>query len=183
MVLRQKIVLRTWLAIVVAFAGMLGMFASGVSEVGARELSGMLIALGVPLAASINVIIMKKAGHGVDLIPAVLLGGVISALLMLPFILPVQASLHDIGLLAVLGFFQLGFPCMLMVVAAKSLSAPEISLLALLEVLLGPIWAWLGAGEVPTNTTLLGGAVVLGALVFNEIAAMRETRRLLASRS
>lgn len=182
MVLRQKIVLRTWLAIAVAFAGMLGMFASGVSEVGARELSGMLIALGVPLAASINVIIMKKAGHGVDLIPAVLLGGVISALLMLPLILPVQASLHDIGLLAVLGFFQLGFPCMLMVIAAKSLSAPEISLLALLEVLLGPIWAWPGAGEVPTHTTLLGGAVVLGALVFNEIAAMRETRRLLASR-
>ena len=120
---------------------------------------------------------MKKGGHAVDLIPAVFIGGVLSALAMLLglFVLesPFQASVHDLGILAVLGFFQLGLPCMLMVRAARSLTAPELSLLALLEVLLGPLWAWLGAGEVPVSTTLLGGAVVLGALVFNELAAMR----------
>lgn len=175
--LRQKIAQRTWLAIAVAFAGMVGMFASGMSEVGGRELAGMLIAFGVPLAASINVIALKKAGQGIDLIPAVFLGGVFSALLMLPFAMPLQASWHDIAILAILGFFQLGFPCMLMVRAAKTLSAPEIALLALLEVLLGPIWAWLGAGEVPAQATLAGGAVVLGALVFNEVAAMRQPAR------
>ena len=48
-----------------------------------------------------------------------------------------------------------------------------ISLLALLEVLFGTLWAWLGAGETPTTATLLGGAVVLGALVFNELAGRR----------
>jgi drug/metabolite transporter (DMT)-like permease len=105
----------------------------------------------------------------VDLVPAVLLGGVISAVLMRPLALPLQSSWHDIGILAVLGFFQLGFPCTLMVRAARSLSAPEIALLALLEILLGPIWAWLGAGEVPAAATLSGGAVVLSALVSNEL--------------
>ena len=60
-----------------------------------------------------------------------------------------------------------------MVRAAKSLSAPEVSLLSLLEVLLGPLWAWLGAGEVPARETLIGGAVVMAALVFNELAALR----------
>ena len=63
---------------------------------------------------------------------------------------------------------------MLMVRAARNLSAPELSLLALLEVLLGPIWAWLGAGEVPASATMMGGAVVLMALVFNELTAMRK---------
>jgi len=77
-------------------------------------------------------------------------------------------------IMAILGVAQLGFPCMLMVSAARNLSAPEISLLALLEVLLGPIWAWLGAGEVPAPETLSGGAVVLAALVFNELLALRE---------
>ena len=134
-------------------------------------------ALGVPLAASVNVIALKKAGHGVDLIPTVMLGGVLSALMMLPLAWPFQASPHDIGILAILGFFQLGLPCMLMVAASKSLSAPEISLLALLEVLLGPIWAWLGADEVPAQATLMGGAVVVLALVFNEVAAMRQPVR------
>jgi drug/metabolite transporter (DMT)-like permease len=48
--------------------------------------------------------------------------------------------------------------------------------LALLEVVLGPLWAWLGAGEVPAATTLAGGAVVIGALVFNAVAGRRIRR-------
>jgi drug/metabolite transporter (DMT)-like permease len=63
---------------------------------------------------------------------------------------------------------------MLMVHASKTLSAPEIGLLGLLEVLLGPVWAWLGAGEVPVQATLVGGAVVMTALVLNELAALRQ---------
>jgi drug/metabolite transporter (DMT)-like permease len=173
--LHQRIALRTWFSIAVAVAGMAGMFAGGMSAANARELAGMLIAFGVPVASAINVIAMKKAGHGVDLAPAVMLGGVLSALMMLPFAWPFQASMHDIALLATLGFFQLGFPCMLMVSASRALSAPEIALLALLEVLLGPIWAWLGAGEVPSQATIIGGAIVLFALVFNEAAALRRS--------
>lgn len=174
LLLRQVIAVRTWLAIAVAFIGIVWMFASGMSKLDSTQLAGMTIAFGVPVAAAINVITLKKAGQQVDLIPSVLLGGVFSALLMLPFCFPFQASLHDIAILALLGFAQLGLPCMLMVRASKTLSAPEISLLALLEVLLGPLWAWLGANEVPTNETLIGGAVVLAALVFNELAAMRQ---------
>lgn len=181
--LRQRVAPRTWLAILVAVSGMLWMFAGSLSQVGARELAGMAIALAVPLAASVNVIAMKKAGHAIDLIPAVLLGGVFSALLMLPLAWPLQASAHDIGILATLGFFQLGFPCMLMVIAARSLSAPELSLLALIEVVLGPLWAWLGAGETPLQQTLVGGAIVLAALIANELAAMRGGSRALAGNS
>ncbi|GGC71357.1 DMT family transporter [Undibacterium terreum] len=173
-ILHQKIAGRTWLAIAVALIGMVWMFAGGMSRVDAKGLAGMLIAVGIPVAASVNVIVLKKAGKSVDLIPAVLVGGVISGCLMLPFALPLQASLHDIFILAVLGVLQLGFPCMLMVSASRHLSAPEISLLALLEVLLGPIWAWLGAGEVPAAETLAGGGVVLAALVFNELLALKE---------
>ena len=175
MILRERIPARTWWAIAAACLGMGWMFAGSLSEVDQRGLLGMLIALGVPVAASVNVILMKKGGHAVDLIPAVFLGGSISALVMLPFALPLQASLHDVLLLAILGFFQLGLPCMLMVRASASLSAPEISLLCLLEVLLAPIWAWLGAGEMPAQATITGGAIVLIALILNELASMRES--------
>ena len=172
--LHQHIPARTWLAILVALVGMVWMFVDGFSQVDAKGLTGMIVAMGAPVAASVNVISLKKAGQSMDLIPAVFIGGVLSALLMLPLAMPFQTSTHDVFILAVLGFFQLGFPCMLMVRSARSLSAPELSLLALLEVLLGPIWAWLGAGEVPAQATLVGGLVVLIALIFNEIAAMRE---------
>jgi drug/metabolite transporter (DMT)-like permease len=174
--LSEKIPRRTWLAIFVAFAGMLWMFIDGFSKLDARGLIGVMLALCVPFAVAANVIILKKGGQHVDLIPAVFVGGVLSALLMLPFALPLSASLHDIGILAVLGVFQLGLPCMIMVHAAKGLSAPEISLLSLLEVVLGPFWVWLAIGEEPAKATLLGGAVVLSALIFNEVMAFQQDR-------
>jgi drug/metabolite transporter (DMT)-like permease len=173
MFLQQRIASRTWLAITVAFIGMVWMFGSGIAGMDDTHLAGMAVALVVPVAMAVNVTTIKRAGQGVDLIPSILLGGVLSMLAMLPLAWPLQASLHDIGILAILGIFQLGFPCMLMVIASRSLAAPEISLLGLLEVLLGPLWVWLGAGETPAQHTLIGGAVVLSALVFNEIAAMR----------
>lgn len=179
-VLRQRIAPRTWLAIGVAAAGIVTMFASALEADGGRHVAGMLIALGVPIASAINVVMLKRVGSHQDLVPAVFLGGVFSSALMLVLMLVVgtpqfQATPHDLVLLTLLGFFQLGLPCMLMVVAARHLAAPELSLLALLEVLLGPVWAWWFAGEVPAHATLMGGAVVLGALVFNEVAHTRLT--------
>jgi drug/metabolite transporter (DMT)-like permease len=175
-VLREPIAPRTWAAIALAIAGMLWMFGSGFAGGEPRHLVGMLIALAVPLAAAVNLVTIKHAGRSVDLIPAVLLGAIFAAAVTLPFALPFGADAHDLALLALLGCLQLGLPCMLMVRASPHLSAPEIALLALLEVVLGPLWAWLGAGEAPSPATLAGGAVVIAALLLNELAALGRTR-------
>jgi drug/metabolite transporter (DMT)-like permease len=172
-VLRTPIAPRTWTAICAASAGMLWMFAESFAVTDAAHVLGMLIAFGVPLASAINIVNMKRRGVTVDLVPAVFIGGVLSAVLMLPAALPFIGDARDVALLAMLGFFQLGIPCAMMVVAARHLSATELALLALLEVLYGTLWAWLGAGEKPTTATLVGGAIVLGALVFNELAGRR----------
>jgi len=174
--LRAPIAPRTWLAIGVAMAGIVWMFAGSLKIESPASVLGMLIAFGAPVASAINVVILKKHGHGVDLIPAVFLGGGISAALMLPLALPSIATAGDVALLALLGFAQLGLPCMLLVIAARHLAATEVALLALLEVVLGPLWAWLGAGEVPATTTLAGGALVLAALLINELAARTAAR-------
>ena len=166
---------RTWAAIAIATVGIGAMFADSLRIESGTAALGMLIAFGAPLASAINVVILKKRGGSVDLIPAVFLGGTISALLVMPFAWPWMADARDIALLALLGFFQLGLPCMLLVIAARQLSATEVALLALLEVVLGPLWAWLGAGEVPTASALFGGALVLSALLFNELVAARRT--------
>ncbi len=75
--------------------------------------------------------------------------------------------------LALLGLVQLAIPCALSVVCARVLKAPEMSLLALLEVIFGILLAWIGAGEVPRPTVLTGGALVIGALVMNELIGWR----------
>lgn len=173
-IIGHRIPLRTWGAIVAAGAGIAYMYGSQVS---AGQLGGILVALAVPLAGAVNWTTtqrMHARGHDVDLVPAVLVGAVISSLTTLPLALPFQASGHDVALLAVLGLFQLAIPCALAVVCARVLEAPEISLLALLEVIFGILLAWIGAGEAPGATVLTGGAIVIGALVANEWIGWRQ---------
>jgi drug/metabolite transporter (DMT)-like permease len=113
-----------------------------------------------------------------DMLPAVLVGAIISALVTLPLAWPFQATAHDLGLLAFLGAFQLALPCLLVVRLTQILSGPEISLLGLLEVLFGVLWAWLGANEVPSSATLLGATVVIAALASNAYAEYLGERNL-----
>ncbi len=145
-----------------------------------RHLAGVLVALCVPVAAAVNWTVIQHnargSGRAQDMLPAVLIGAVLSAALALSLALPVSASAHDIGLLALLGVVQLAIPCLIAVTLAQVLSAPEISLLALLEVVFGVAWAWIGAGETPSASVLGGGALVLAALVANEAGALRITR-------
>jgi drug/metabolite transporter (DMT)-like permease len=164
---------RTWFAIVVAGAGIAYMYAAQVSG---GQLAGTLVALCVPMAGAINWTVVQRSqarGLNVDLVPSVLVGAVISTLATLPLAMPLQASAHDVGLLAVLGLVQLAIPCALSVICARVLKAPEIALLALLEVVFGILLAWLGADEVPSATVLTGGSLVIGALVANELVSWR----------
>jgi drug/metabolite transporter (DMT)-like permease len=176
--LGHRLAARTWAAIVVAGIGIAWMYAREVSGGGAQHVLGTVIALAVPVAAAVNwtVIQHNRGAAGIDLLPAVLIGAVISALATLPLALPFAASPHDLGLLALLGVVQLSIPCLIAVSVARHLSAPEASLLALLEVVFGVAWAWLGANEAPAAHVLGGGALVLAALAANEALALRPSK-------
>jgi drug/metabolite transporter (DMT)-like permease len=173
LVLKERVLPRTWLAIGISGLGIVWMVRHGLSTQG---LTGMAIALFVPLAGAINIVNLKRSGAQVDLVPAVLLGAVISLLATLPMAYPLSVTPHDLLILTGLGIFQLGLPCMLMVRAARHLAPHEIALLGLLEVVLGPLWAWLGAGERPAAATLQGGVLVLAALALNASMGVRARR-------
>ncbi len=128
------------------------------------------------MAAAVNWTLIQSLrgrSEAPDMLPAVLIGALLSAAITLPLAWPLTASPHDIGLLAMLGVVQLAIPCLMSVVVARTLPAPEISLLALLEVIFGVAWAWLGANETPAPAVLAGGALVLAALAGNELLALR----------
>ena len=175
-VIRHRIPPRTWLAIVAAGAGIGSMYAAQLS--GGR-IAGTLVASCVPVASAVNWTVTQRSharGEVVDLVPSVLLGALFSALATLPFALPLQASAHDLGWLAFLGLVQLAIPCVLSVLCARVLQAPEMALLGLLEVIFGILLAWLGAGEAPTRAVLGGGMLVIGALIVNELLGWRQRK-------
>ena len=169
LVLGEPVPARTWAAIALATAGMAVMFGGGLQAGDGRQLAGMLIALSIPVAGAINIIVLRHSAAHIDLMPALLLGALFSAAVTLPWAVPFAATPRDFAVLAGLGVFQLGLPCMLLVLASRTLHAPEIALLGLLEVVLGPLWAWLGADEVPAGATLAGGVVILTAVAGNQL--------------
>lgn len=166
----QQIAPRTWLAIALAGIGIVWMYGGQVDL--SAQLTGTLVALAVPLAAATNWTVVQHSqtqGQKIDLMPAVLLGALISSALTLPLAWPLTATAHDIGLLGLLGLGQLAIPCVLSVWCATVLRAPEMALLAMLEVIFGTLLAWAGAGEVPASSVLYGGTLVVAALVLNAL--------------
>ena len=178
--LGHRLAPRTWGAIALAGAGIAWMYGHEVSG-DPRHLFGMGVALAVPVAAAVNWTLLQhlkgQEDGGGDMLPAVLVGATLSALVTLPLAWPFAASLRDVSLLALLGVVQLAIPCLMAVAVARVLPGPEISLLALLEVLFGVAWAWLGAGEAPSFAVLGGGLTVLLALAGNELLALRDRAR------
>jgi drug/metabolite transporter (DMT)-like permease len=172
----HRIPTRTWAAIGVAGCGVAIMYGTQVSLV---NMLGTVVALCVPIAGATNWTLTQHShakGHDVDMVPAVMVGAVLSCLYTLPLALPFQANTHDLALLAFLGVTQLAIPCVLCVLCARVLMAPEMSLLALLEVLFGIALAWIGAGEVPRTAVFVGGTLVMGALVVNELLAVQKRK-------
>ncbi|HEX7687730.1 MAG TPA: DMT family transporter [Burkholderiaceae bacterium] len=196
--LRHRLPPRTWVAIAVAGAGIAWMFGRNMQAADARSLAGMAVAILVPLSTALNYTVLHHAGRAPasaassareldapgadgtatpgeepDMLAAVLIGAALSALVTLPIAWPFRATPHDLALLFGLGIFQLAIPCLLLVRLTRELASPEVALLGLLEVIFGVLWAWIGVGESPGSSALVGGALVVGALAFNELLSLR----------
>jgi drug/metabolite transporter (DMT)-like permease len=168
---------QTWGAIALAAVGIGYMFVSQIQLDGGQHLKGMLVAACVPLAGSVQWNLMKTRQPDMaqtNMLPAILIGAVLSCLFTAPMAMPLQASVQDMQWLALLGVFQLALPCTLAVWSSQVLKPHEVALLALLEVLFGISWAWLGAGEAHAQAVLMGGSLVLLALAGNEYASWRQ---------
>jgi drug/metabolite transporter (DMT)-like permease len=187
--LRHRLPARTWMTIFIGGAGIGWMF--GQDAAAGASLMGSLLAFIVPLATAINYTLLQatagtRPGDGKkapDMLPAILIGALISAFATLPFAWPLQASFHDIALLAMLGVVQLAVPCLLVVHLSQKLPAAEIALIGQLETLFGVTWAWLGASEPPSPAVLAGGTLVIAALILNETLGIKARAELSASRN
>jgi len=159
-VLGERVPWRTWAAIVAAALGVAVMVAQGLE---AGRLAGSAAALGATVTFGAMVVTLRHA-RGVDMLPATCLGGavagVIGAVMADTLVLPPG----DVALALTMGVVQFGGGFLFITMGARHLPAAEVSLLALVEPVLAPIWVWAFVDEVPSLATLIGGAVVLGAV-------------------
>lgn len=175
LMLGEHVRLRTWATIACAVIGVALMFADAF---GSGGMVGNLLALGIPLAYGANLVVLRKAGRHVDMLPAALIGSALSALLALPFAYPLTFSATDVQLIALMGVVQHALGCALFVMAARHINAAELGLIGLLETVLAPLWVWLAIGEHPAGLALVGAGMVIVALAVNETLSLFAARRV-----
>jgi drug/metabolite transporter (DMT)-like permease len=172
--LREPVPLRTWAAMLVAFGGILVMFAGALD---AGQLAGNLLALGVPCCYAAQITVLRKFHASVDMLPNVMIAGIVSLAGAFALTAPdFGATGRDLVVLAIMGCVQLGTGCLLATAASRALSATEMGLMSLLEPILGPVWVWVLMAEDPGRSTLIGGAIVMGAVLANEAFAAWRSR-------
>lgn len=171
--LGEKVAPRTWLAMVVAIGGIVIMFFDALSGTG---WAGNLIALCIPIGFGANIVLLRKHRGEIDMMPSVLLAGIFSTLIALPFAMPLMVSAADLGLISVMGVLQLAIGLLLMMAAVPCLASAEIGLLSILEIVFGTLSVWIFIGERPSTAGLIGGGIVVGALVANQIASLPQAR-------
>jgi drug/metabolite transporter (DMT)-like permease len=171
--LREKIARRTWIAIFICFGGILLIFSGSLSS---GLLLGDLLALGATIMWASNIVILRS-GRAINMVPANLLGN----LLVVPAALlagaqPLALSGSDMLYLILLGGIVLPVSFTMITVSPRYLPAPEVSLILLIETIVGPVWVWLALGEVPLTTTLLAGLLIVGTLVVHTLASLWNMR-------
>lgn len=172
-VLREPVRRATWLAILIALVGIAIMVAD---KSGGVVLTGSLAALGSALGFAVFTVALRW-GRTSEMLPSVFLSGLFAIIITLTICQVQDRSLvigvHDGSVAIVMGVFQVGAGLILYTIGSRSLPAAELTLLSLAEVLLGPLWVWLFLGETATANTLIGGAVLLAAIIGNALSGQR----------
>ena len=173
----ERVAAYTWAAIAVTVAGVAFMV-SGQTEGGAA--SGALIALVIPLAFGYGTVEIRRSKH-IAMAPAMLLAAVIALVISIPFASPHDVDRHDLILLLVFGFAQLGIGLAIFSIGAAGAPATDVALISMLEPIMGPIWVWVFMSEYPGVPALIGGSAVFIALAVHTVYAASRSGQLSAA--
>ena len=174
--LGEEVTRGTWVAMLGAAAGIAVMVGEGLAT---GDLFGNLMALAAA-AGFAGFSIALRSGRAVDMMPATCLAGLFGAVGAAAIIAATGggfgAPAADIGLCVSYGAVVIGCSLIVFTLGSRHVSATELTLLSLTEVVLGPVWVWLTFSETPSPLTLLGGAILLTAIVGRAATGIKRRR-------
>ena len=172
--LKEKISAITLTSIILAVSGVFLMVGNSLSP---GELSGNLAAFTMPITFAVLIMIIRKFPD-VDMVPAQFIAGISSCLIGFLLSNKLMISSHDIFLGFLAGFFQVGFGFIFITIGARSTPSAMVGIIMLSESVLGPIWAFLFVSERPSMFGLIGGAIILFAVLIQFYSLLPSRKKI-----
>ena len=159
--LKEKITILTITSIFLAFGGIFLMLGSSLTS---GQMIGNIAAFIMPISFAVLILTVRKYPN-VDMIPLQLIAGIGAIIIGYIFSSKIILSSHDLFLGFIAGFFQVGLGFIFITIGAKKTPSALVGIIMLIEAILGPLWAWLFINETPPLVVLVGGTIVLLAVV------------------
>jgi drug/metabolite transporter (DMT)-like permease len=174
--LKEKISSVTLLSIVLAITGVLIMVGNSLTP---GEMTGNLAAFSMPITFAVLIIIVRKF-PSVDMVPAQFVAGICCCLIGYALSNNLMISYHDIFLGFLAGFFQVGFGFIFITIGARTTPSAMVGIIMLSESVLGPVWAFLFASERPSMFSLIGGAIILLAVLIQFYTLLKKNKKIIS---
>ena len=168
--LKEKISLKGFISIFLALIGMIIMVGNSINQ---GTLLGNVISFAIPINFTILVMIIRKFPE-LDMIPAIFYSGIFSGIYGLFLSSSLTFSMNDIIMGFLLGVPQLAFGFICVTIGTKTTKALTVGLLMLLETIFAPIWVWIFLNEVPPSSVLIGGLIIILAVVLKSFDKSKE---------
>jgi drug/metabolite transporter (DMT)-like permease len=172
LLLRERVRLRTWIAMVVSVAGVIIVSAG---SFGLNSWVGDILALLLALSMGLVLTLMRLYPE-LPRMPMVALSGLVVMMLAIPFSDPLELHRGSYVWLAIMGLVQIPLASVMIMSATRYLSSPEVSLFLVIETVFGPFWVWLVLSEKVPPMTLVGGTAILGAIIMHSWLSLRAGR-------
>ena len=159
--LKEKISVITLVSIILAISGIILMLGNSLSS---GEMIGNIGAFTMPISFAILILVIRKYPK-VDMVPSQFIAGIFAIVIGYLLSSSINVTAHDIFLGFLAGFFQVGFGFIFITIGARKTPSAMVGIIMLTEAVLGPLWAWLFVDETPPLMVLIGGTVVISAVL------------------
>jgi len=175
--LKEKISSVTLFSIILAIIGVLIMVGNSLTP---GELSGNLAAFLMPITFAILIVVVRKY-PSIDMVPAQFVAGICCCIVGYILSNKILISYHDIFLGFLAGFFQVGFGFIFITIGARSTPSATVGIIMLSESVLGPLWAFLFVSERPSIFSLIGGTVILFAVLVQFYSLLKKSKKTISN--
>ena len=171
--LKERISKLTLLSIILAITGIILMVGNSLSP---GQLSGNLVAFIMPISFAVLIIIVRKYPK-VDMVPLQLFAGIVAMLIGYFVSTKINISSHDILLAFIAGFFQVGLGFIFITIGAKKTLSAMVGILMMTEAVFGPFWAWMFLEETPQFIALIGGTIIIIAVLIQFFSLLEKAKK------